>query len=176
MLLSRPRLLLSPLRQPCFLLPRQSLTPKSISRTYIAAPKPGSGPLLTRRSDRALPSLENSSSKWLKSLPIFAVIMIGSCLAIFNYQKQSSSVVSSTLYALRTNPTVREVLGDEVYFASQIPWIRGELNQMQGRIDIRFWVKGSRGVKGLMRFRSVRKSRMGLVSFRFFLFYFGLER
>lgn len=70
--------------------------------------------------------------------------------------------MNSTLYALRTNPAVREVLGDEVYFASQIPWIRGELNQMQGRIDIRFWVKGSRGVKGLMRFRSVRRSRMGL--------------
>lgn len=135
-------------------------------RTYIAAPKPGGSPLLERRSDRALPPIQTSifTSKWIRTLPLFAVIMAGSCAAIFNYQKQSSSVVNSTLYALRTNPRVREVLGDEVYFASQIPWIAGEMNQMQGRIDISFWVKGTKGVKGKMRFKSVRKTRMGLVS------------
>ena len=72
--------------------------------------------------------------------------------------------MNSTLYALRTNPKVRDVLGDEVYFASKIPWIAGEMNQMQGRIDISFWVKGTKGVKGKMRFRSVRRTRMGLVS------------
>jgi cytochrome c oxidase assembly factor 1 len=118
---------------------------------------------MERRSDRALPDISTGGYRWLRTLPIFAVIMIGSTLAIFNYQKTSSSVVNSTLYALRTNPDAREILGDEIYFASQIPWISGELNQLHGRINISFWVKGTKG-KGLMRFKSVRKTRMGFVS------------
>lgn len=131
-------------------------------RTVIAAPKPGSGPLMERRSDRALPSIANSH-RWLRTIPIFAIIMVTSTLAIFNYQKQSSSVVSSTLYALRTNQEARQILGDEIYFAHKIPWISGEINQLHGRINISFWVKGTRG-RGLMRFQSVRKTRMGYVS------------
>lgn len=133
-------------------------------RNVIAAPKPGSGPLMERRSDRALPSISNNSYRWLRTVPIFAALMTASVLAIFNYQKQSSSVVSSTLYALRTNPQAREILGDEIYFAHQIPWISGEINQLHGRIDISFKVKGTKS-KGLMRFKSVREGRMGYVSY-----------
>jgi cytochrome c oxidase assembly factor 1 len=84
-------------------------------------------------------------------------------LGIFNYQKSSSSVVSSTLYALRTSPRAREILGDEIYFAQQIPWISGEMNQLHGRIDITFWVKGTKS-QGKMRFRSIRPDRMSFVS------------
>jgi cytochrome c oxidase assembly factor 1 len=119
---------------------------------------------MERRADRALPTVASSSFRWLRTLPIFAVIMIASTLGIFNYQKQSSSVVSSTLYALRTNPEARQILGDEIYFAYQIPWISGEINQLHGRINISFWVKGTKG-RGLMRFKSERKSRMGFVSY-----------
>ena len=118
---------------------------------------------MERRGDRELPSVAKSGFRWLRTLPIFAGIMIASALAIFNYQKQSSAVVSSTLYALRTNVEARRILGDEVYFASQMPWISGELNQLHGRIDISFWVKGTK-TKGLMRFRSERATRMGKVS------------
>lgn len=138
---------------------RNHSTPK---RNITAAPRPGGAPLMERRSDRALPSL-TPNHRWLRTLPIFAVIMVASALGIFNYQKQSSSVVSSTLYALRTNAEARQILGDEIYFASQIPWIYGEMNQLHGRIDIRFWVKGTKA-RGLMRFKSERKSRMGFVS------------
>lgn len=84
-------------------------------------------------------------------------------LGIFNYQKSSSSVVSSTLYALRTSPQAREILGDEIYFAQKIPWISGEMNQLHGRIDISFWVKGTK-TQGKMRFRSIRPDRMSFVS------------
>lgn len=132
-------------------------------RTITAAPKPNSGPLMSRRSDRALPTL-TTSHRWLRTIPLFAAIMFASTAAIFNYQKQSSSVVSSTLYALRTNALAREILGEEIYFASSVPWIRGEINQLHGRIDVSFWVKGTRG-KGRMRFKSRREGRMGYVSF-----------
>ncbi|PNS14063.1 Kinetochore protein spc25 [Sphaceloma murrayae] len=128
-------------------------------RTLIAAPKAGSGPLMTRRSDRELPSGSNPR-KWLKTVPIFALLMGISTAAIFNYQKSSSSVVNSTLYALRTNAQAREILGDEIYFASKFPWIWGEMNQLHGRINIQFWVKGKKQ-QALMSFKSERKYRMG---------------
>ncbi|MCJ1392243.1 hypothetical protein MMC18_005110 [Xylographa bjoerkii] len=115
---------------------------------------------MSRRPDRALPDIPSSAARWVKTLPIFLAILGASTLAIFNYQKASSSIVNSTLYALRTSPRAREALGDEIYFRDKFPWIWGEMNQLHGNIDIQFGVKGKTG-KGLMRFRSVRKTRMG---------------
>ena len=151
-----PRL---PFRRPLdAILKRNTLAPR---RTLIAAPKPNSGPLMERRSDRALPSLDRSKT-WIYTFPFFLVAMAASTLAIFNYQKQNSSVVTSTLYSLRTNTAARELLGDEVYFASAIPWIRGEINQLHGLVDVQYWVKGTRQ-QALMKFKSERKTRMGIV-------------
>lgn len=117
---------------------------------------------MERRSDRALPSL-SSPNRWMRSLPIFAAVMVASTLAIFNYQKSNSSVVSSALYSLRTNDEARRILGDEVYFAQQLPWIWGSIDQVHGKIDVSFMVKGTKG-KAMMRFVSERKTRMGFVS------------
>ncbi len=128
---------------------------------YVPAPTETSGPLLSRRPDRELPSLKNSYT-WLKTLPVFIALITASSLAIFNYQKSSSSTVNSILYALRTNKASRQILGDEIYFASKVPWISGELNQLHGKIDISFWVKGTKG-KGKVSFVSVRKRRDGYV-------------
>lgn len=142
---------LSPLCRQVTFLPRRTLFTRS------------PGPILTRRSDRALPPVP-SSIIWLKTLPVFIAIITASALGIFNYQKASSSVVSSTLYALRTSEAGRKELGDEIYFRDKFPWIWGEMNQLHGRIDICFGVKGTKS-KGMMRFRSFRRTRMGYVSF-----------
>ncbi|KAI0013258.1 DUF1783-domain-containing protein [Xylariaceae sp. FL0662B] len=128
-------------------------------RTLVAAPKPGDGPLMERRPDRELPSAEDF--RWMRTLPIFLAIIAVSSVAIFNYQKLSSPVTASTLYALRTNSKAREYLGDEIYFKHQIPWISGEMNQLHGRINIRFSVKGTKNV-GLMRFTSTRPTPKGM--------------
>lgn len=96
----------------------------------------------------------------MRTAPLFLAILISSTLAIFNYQKSSSSVVSATMYALRTSPKAREYLGDEIYFASKMPWIWGEMNQLHGKIDISFDVKGTKAT-GTMRFASVRETRRG---------------
>lgn len=141
--------------------PYRRASPQSI-RTLIAPPTANSGPLMYRRSDRALPDITTASRHWLKTIPLFVVVVGGSTLAIFNYQKSSSSVVNSTLYALRTSPRAREILGDEVYFRDKFPWIWGELNLLHGRVDIEFGVKGT-ARKGMMRFRSIRKTRMSYV-------------
>ncbi|CAG8894691.1 unnamed protein product [Penicillium egyptiacum] len=140
-------------------LARQPARPNIASRrTMIAAPGPNAGPLLERRADRELPN-PNPGRKWLYTLPIFIIATGAGMLGIFNYQKSSSSIVNSTLYALRTSPRAREILGDEIYFAQQIPWISGEMNQLHGRIDISFWVKGTKS-QGRMKFRSIRPDRM----------------
>ncbi|KAJ1338039.1 cytochrome c oxidase assembly factor 1 [Microdochium nivale] len=124
-------------------------------RTLISAPKPGDGPLMERRADRELPEIPGS--RWARTLPIFIVLITAASVAIFNYQKSSSPIVGATLYALRTNAKAREYLGDEVYFKHQIPWISGQMNQVHGRINISFAVKGTRNT-GTMRFASNRPS------------------
>lgn len=152
-------------RRPYHLTPLLQQSPEAATtqtRTqYIPAPTESSGPLLSRRPDRELPSLKQSHI-WLKTLPLFIAVIAASSLALFNYQKSSSSTVNSILYALRTNDTSREALGDEIYFNSKVPWISGELNQLHGKIDISFWVKGKKG-KGKVRFVSIRRRRDGFV-------------
>ncbi|ORY64398.1 cytochrome oxidase complex assembly protein 1-domain-containing protein [Pseudomassariella vexata] len=125
-------------------------------RTLVRAPKAGDGPLMERRSDRELPSVESVTFRWRHTFPIFVVLIVVSSVAIFNYQKLSSPIVASTLYSLRMSRKAREYLGDEIYFKHQIPWISGEMNQLRGRIDIRFSVKGSKNT-GVMRFTSFRQ-------------------
>lgn len=147
-------------------LPRLNLA-RPQKRTLIPPPTQNSGPLLERRSDRALPSASQTNRGWMRTFPIFVVVVGAAMAGMFNYQKSSSSVVSSTLYALRTSSVAREILGEQIYFASKMPWISGEMNQLHGRIDISFWVRGSKG-SGRMRFRSVRPDRMSYVSFLFF--------
>ncbi|KAG6010985.1 hypothetical protein E4U21_000012 [Claviceps maximensis] len=130
-------------------------------RWMTPAPKPGDGPLMSRRADRELPELSQVKFRWARSLPIFIAVVTICSLAIFNYQKTSSPIVSSTLYALRTNARARSILGDDIYFKHQIPWIRGQMNAMQGRIDIYFTVRGNKGW-ATMRFASHRPSSRSL--------------
>ncbi|KAJ8117618.1 hypothetical protein OPT61_g1226 [Boeremia exigua] len=142
-------------------------TPHSIEAwppAYMIPPPKDGEILLERKPNRALPPIPPLiSPQVLKTFPIFVVAMTVSVLVFFNYQKQESSVVTSTLYALRTNPLVREELGDEIYFASKYPWISGEINQVHGRIDISFNVKGTKR-QGNVRLRCKRKGRGGLYS------------
>ncbi|KAF7552970.1 hypothetical protein G7046_g7244 [Stylonectria norvegica] len=129
-------------------------------RWMTPAPKAGDGPLMSRRADRELPDINDVRFRWRRTLPIFIAIVTTCSVAIFNYQKMSSPVVSSTLYALRTSPEARALLGDEIYFKHQIPWIHGEMNQLHGRIDIWFTVRGSK-TTGTMRFASNRPTSKG---------------
>jgi cytochrome c oxidase assembly factor 1 len=94
-------------------------------------------------------------------MPVFLVIITAAALGIFNYQKLSSSVVASVLYALRTSEQAREALGGEIYFRDRVPWVSGTLNQLRGVIDIGFGVKGTGGT-GYVRFRSRRRERAGM--------------
>lgn len=105
--------------------------------------------------------VEETAFRWSRTLPVFAVLIVISSLAMFNHQKSSSSVVSATLYALRTSPRARELLGDDIYFRRRVPYIAGDLKPVQGVIDLSFSVRGSRGW-GVMTFRSIRPSAKGM--------------
>lgn len=107
-----------------------------------------------------LADIDQVRFRWGRTLPIFVALVTACAVAIFNYQKMSSPVIASTLYALRVNSRARALLGDEIYFRQQIPWIHGEMNQLRGRIDIWFDVKGSKGT-ATMRFASNRKTPRG---------------
>ncbi|KAF2018125.1 DUF1783-domain-containing protein [Aaosphaeria arxii CBS 175.79] len=139
-------------------------TPHSITswppERLIPPPKEGEL-LLERKPNRDLPPVPPFIPTQVRNtFPIFVLTIVVSALAFFNYQKQESSVVSSTLYALRTNAEVRDELGDEIYFASKYPWIKGEINQVHGRIDISFWVKGTKR-EGQVKLRCRRRGRAG---------------
>jgi len=105
--------------------------------------------------------VEATRFRWWRTLPLFAAVCAAGALAIFNYQKSSSPVVAAALYALRGHPAARAALGDEIYFARRIPWVRGEMNQLRGRIDIRLAVAGTRAT-ATMRFASRRPTPRGV--------------
>jgi len=72
----------------------------------------------------------------------------------------NSPITTATLYALRTNREARDVLGDEVYFASKWAWIWGKINLVQGNVDVSFKVKGTKE-RGVMRFVAKRLGGKG---------------
>ena len=160
--LTSPTMLPRHIARPSALLRRCARPPVSYqaTRSLVAAPKPGDGPLMERRSDRELPKPEGS--RILRTLPIFILVISGAALAFFNYQKSSSPVVESALYALRVNPEARAALGDEVYFADRVPYIWGSIDQLHGKIDISFSVKGTKD-KAMMTFRCERRRDVGWV-------------
>ncbi|KAF2204764.1 DUF1783-domain-containing protein [Delitschia confertaspora ATCC 74209] len=140
-------------------------TPHSITswppEPLLPPPKEGEI-LLERRPNRDLPPIPPLIPPQVqKTFPLFILAMAISLFAFFNYQKQESSVVTASMYSLRTNPEVRSLLGDEIYFASRYPWIKGEINQVHGRIDVSFWVKGTKGM-GHVRLRCRRLRKSGL--------------
>ncbi|CUS07001.1 unnamed protein product [Tuber aestivum] len=149
----------SPVSSPSFLFCLPRPFPRPLPRALTTTARP-IGTFTERRPDRQLPGPRKTPIATLLTIPLFASILLLAAVGLFNYQKSSSSVVSSTLYALRVHPVARESLGDDISFKSRVPWIQGTMSQLRGDIDIAYSVKGTKG-EGVMRFRSVR-GRMGL--------------
>lgn len=108
--------------------------------------------------DRELPDPLKDRTRARVQFVGFWVLMGICALLMFNYEKQNSPVVTTTLHFLRRSQIIRSVLGDEIDFASVYPWISGELNQVKGVVDIKFTVKGSNN-QGVVRLVADRKSR-----------------
>ncbi|KAJ7687057.1 DUF1783-domain-containing protein [Mycena rosella] len=89
-----------------------------------------------------------------------AALGVGSWAAFFGYvtneTKATSSVVRQILRTTSKDSSLHRILGEEVvpqpeWWLNGRPRIRGELNQLQGKIDLSMRLQGSRG--------SVRKAQ-----------------
>ncbi|CCE63110.1 hypothetical protein TPHA_0E00130 [Tetrapisispora phaffii CBS 4417] len=88
------------------------------------------------------------------------VLSVSSALGLlFNYEKTESPIVVNTIYYLRRSAKTREILGDNIEFDGLIPWVSGKLNQVQGKVNIKFHIKGSNNVVGTVRLVADRNNR-----------------
>ncbi|KAK9472423.1 cytochrome oxidase complex assembly protein 1-domain-containing protein [Dipodascopsis tothii] len=109
--------------------------------------------------DHELPEIHSSRWRLAGNYAIFAVIMGFVSVGFFNYERQNSSVVASTMYRLRRSPLVNRALGNNIRFKHAYPWISGDLDFLHGLIDIEFTIVGSKGVPATVHFRSSRPSK-----------------
>jgi cytochrome c oxidase assembly factor 1 len=85
--------------------------------------------------------------------------MGASMLGIIKYEDANSPVVSSTLYTLRRSSSARDALGQNITFASVMPWISGTIGAGIGVVDFRYRVKGDRA-QGVVHFSARRDPKM----------------
>lgn len=111
------------------------------------------------RIDRELPDPTKGTNMRRLQFVGFIVLMTSSLAMIFNYEKTQSPVISNTLYHMRRSPKIREVLGDQIDFDGFVPWVFGELNQVAGNVNIRFYLKGSKGKVGEVRLVADRENQ-----------------
>jgi hypothetical protein len=112
--------------------------------------------------ERELPKPPPPSKKrWLwTGLGVGAVVWAVGLGAALNHQRLSSSVVHGTLFMVRYDPRVIELVGDSVDYADSWPWISGSVNHLKGKIDIGFKVKGSTGKTKQKKTKTKKKKNL----------------
>lgn len=108
--------------------------------------------------ERELPDPFKDRTKNRVQFVGFWILMGVSAAIMFNYEKTSSPVVTTTLHFLRRSQIIRDVLGNEIDFKNLYPWVSGELNQVKGAVNIKFDVKGTKNW-GTIRLVADRESR-----------------
>lgn len=91
----------------------------------------------------------------------FICVVTVAFLMIVNYEKMSSPMIGSTMHFMRRSPEVKQLLeSKDIDFDSIFPWIKGTLNQVQGKIDVSFNVKGVQsGMVGTVRLIADRPNK-----------------
>ncbi|KAJ7458187.1 cytochrome oxidase complex assembly protein 1-domain-containing protein [Mycena latifolia] len=134
-------------------------TEKPVVETFSAPSRPS--PVFT--PPRRLPPHQKT---WPIAIAV-TILGVGCWAAFFGYvtneTKATSSVVKQILRTTAKDSNLRQVLGDDVvpqpeWWLNGRPQIRGELNQLQGNVDLSMRLQGSRGA-GTLHFTSVRKAR-----------------
>lgn len=109
------------------------------------------------RIDRELPDPTKGKIKQRLQFLGFSVAMVAALTIIFNYEKTESPIVSNTLYHLRRSPATAQLLGENIEFDGLVPWVHGELNQVAGKVNIRFHIKGDKNA-GVVRLIADRET------------------
>ncbi|KAH9448755.1 hypothetical protein MJO29_014983 [Puccinia striiformis f. sp. tritici] len=113
-------------------------------------------------SHRELPHLPSRTPLYVGSFVVIATIWSGFIYFSTNAEKSNSSIVKAVLFELRSNPTILASLGASIKpekddFFGQL-WVDGQINLMQGSVDVAFRVTGSER-SGKVYFTSVRRDR-----------------
>ncbi|KAI8089379.1 cytochrome oxidase complex assembly protein 1-domain-containing protein [Halteromyces radiatus] len=113
----------------------------------------------TRVASRDLPPAPTKSRRpwYIGGAILGTVVWVVGLSSALNYQRLSSSVVSGTLFMVRYDPRVIELVGDKVDYADSWPWISGTVNHLKGKVNIAFDVTGSKGERARVRFSSQRR-------------------
>ncbi|KAL0065505.1 cytochrome oxidase assembly protein 1 [Marasmius tenuissimus] len=82
---------------------------------------------------------------------------------VTNQEKITSSVFKQVMRTVRSDPGVREVLGEAIrpqaeWWLNGDPDIQGQISTMQGNVDMSFRIKGSKG-SGTLYFTSIRREK-----------------
>ncbi|KAJ7102333.1 cytochrome oxidase assembly protein 1, partial [Mycena belliarum] len=104
--------------------------------------------------------------RWPAVLGITALVLTGWAAFltyVTNETKVTSSVVKQVLRTIKADPQLAETLGLAIrpqpeWWLNGYPIIHGQINQLQGNIDVSFRIKGSTG-SGTVYFTSVRKAK-----------------
>lgn len=107
--------------------------------------------------DRELPDPFKQKKLNRKYMIVYTIGIIIACTLIFNYEKTSSSVITSALYFSRKSKKLNELIGNNIDFKSKFPWISGTLNTMKGIVDINFKIKGNSDY-GIILLKAKRES------------------
>ncbi|KAI8344230.1 cytochrome oxidase complex assembly protein 1-domain-containing protein [Chlamydoabsidia padenii] len=113
----------------------------------------------TKVVDRELPSAPTKSRRpwYIGGALVGTLVWVVGLSSALNYQRLSSSVVSGTLFMVRYDPRVIDLVGDKVDYADSWPWISGTVNHLKGKVNIAFDVTGSKGERARVRFSSQRR-------------------
>ncbi|SCU85682.1 LAFA_0D17106g1_1 [Lachancea sp. 'fantastica'] len=111
------------------------------------------------RIERELPDPTKDKMKNRVQLGLFVVAIGVSLACIFNYEKTQSPIVSNSLYHMRRSQAIRDLLGDSIDFDGLVPWVFGDLNQVAGRVNISFYIKGSKNVQGVVKLVADRENK-----------------
>ncbi|KAL0946385.1 hypothetical protein HGRIS_012615 [Hohenbuehelia grisea] len=156
---------------------------KTFQRTYAALnsappPPPRSEPVVETFSERARPKRPLYSNsppnkelpRVKKRWPIILAFAGAGALSwwaflkyVTNQEKISSSVVRQIMRTVKAHPDLKELLGEAIrpqpeWWLNGDPWIDGNINQLQGNVDVSFRLRGSKG-SGTLYFTSIRKEK-----------------
>ncbi|CAO3628917.1 unnamed protein product [Cunninghamella echinulata] len=106
------------------------------------------------------PSLKSRRPWYIGGAILGTAVWVVGLSSALNYQRLSSSVVSGTLFMVRYDPRVIDLVGDNVDYSDYWPWIGGTVNHLKGKVDISFNVTGSKGEIAQVKFTSQRRGHV----------------
>ncbi|CCF57861.1 hypothetical protein KAFR_0D02140 [Kazachstania africana CBS 2517] len=103
------------------------------------------------RIERELPNPFADRKKHMWQLVGFSVTMALTLSLIFNYEKTQNPIIDTTLHQLRGSNITRNILGENIQFDGLVPWVYGKLNPVAGKVDIKFYIKGTKDKVGTIK-------------------------